>query len=97
MRGLGEAGWSGGTKKQIVMSASRDTEAMMEVQDAENAVALYEHFSQSGVSMFSHKTGWQKTRSLDDAPTSYREVSLFVTCKSSMPWHGNAAGEVQSS
>jgi FkbM family methyltransferase len=87
-----------GHEKEIVLHTSRDhwsdTDAMMEVGSAENAVALYNHFSTLGVSMFSQKGGWQKVCSLSDVPTSCREGSLFVTCGSSMPWHRGETGEV---
>ncbi len=37
---------------------------------------------------FSQKTNWQPVRDVDDMPTSYREGTLFVTCKSEIPWEG---------
>ena len=79
-----------GHEKEIIVNTSREhwasTDAMMEVQSAENAGVLYDHFSKIGVSMYPQKIAWRKAHSIGDLPTSHREGSLFVTCRSEMPW-----------
>ena len=62
------------------------TDALVEIENADNATAIYEHFSTLGVNLFSQKTNWQEVRSVKDMPTSYREGSLFVSMKDEMPW-----------
>lgn len=79
-----------GHEKIVLLSTKHDdwlrTDALVEIENADNAAAVYEHFRTVGVKLFSQKTNWQRVRSLDDVPTSYHEGSLFVTCKSKMPW-----------
>ena len=58
----------------------------MEIENENNAAAVYEHFKTMKVNLFSQKTNWQQVTNLDDIPTSYHEGTLFVTCKSEMPW-----------
>jgi len=62
------------------------TDALVEVENTDNATAIYEHFSTLGVNLFSQKTNWQEVSSVKDMPTSYREGSLFVSIKDEMPW-----------
>jgi len=62
------------------------TDALVEIENAGNAAAIYKHFSALGVNLFSQKTNWQEVRNVNDMPTSYREGTLFVTIKSEMPW-----------
>jgi len=61
-------------------------DAMMEIGSEENALGAFEHLSSLGVKMFTQKIGWQEVKSLSDMPTTYKEGSLFITSKSSMPW-----------
>ena len=62
------------------------TDALVEIENADNAAAVYGHFTTLGVKLFSQKTNWQQVHSLDDMPTSYHEGTLFVTCRDEMPW-----------
>ena len=62
------------------------TDALVEIENAGNAAAIYEHFSALGVKLFSQKRNWQEVRNVNDMPTSYREGTLFVSMKSEMPW-----------
>ena len=79
-----------GHEKEILLATNRDhwltTDALVEVENESNAAFIYEHFTTLGVQLFSQKTNWQLVRGVDDMPTSYREGTLFVTCKSEMPW-----------
>lgn len=64
----------------------KNTDMMVEVGSAENAQAIFEHLKTLGVNAFSQKLGWQRVVSLEGMPMSYKEGSLFVSMKSSMPW-----------
>lgn len=79
-----------GNEKEILLSTRREhwmnTDALIEVQDEDNAASIYDHFRKLKVSFFSQKTGWRKVLTVDDMPTSYHEGTLFATCKSEMPW-----------
>jgi len=79
-----------GHEKEILLNTSREhwltKDALVEVENENNAVAIYEHFKTIGVQLFSQKNNWQLVCDVDDMPTSYREGTLFVTCKDDMPW-----------
>jgi len=40
-----------------------------------------------GIRIFSQKKNWAEVNSLSDMPHSHREGSIFISSKSSMPWH----------
>lgn len=61
-------------------------DAIVEVGTPENAAAIFYHFRDAPVNLFSQKTGWQKIKAISDIPSSYREGSLFISSKSQMPW-----------
>ncbi|MDO8713789.1 MAG: FkbM family methyltransferase [Polynucleobacter sp.] len=61
-------------------------DAFVEIGTPENAEAVYKHFADSGVGIFSQKRGWARAQTLDDVPTSYKEGGVFVSMKSVMPW-----------
>lgn len=79
-----------GHEKVILLSTERKhwlkTDALIEIENKDNAVAIYEHFKNLRVKLFSQKTNWQPVRTVDDMPKSYHEGTLFVTCKNKMPW-----------
>lgn len=79
-----------GHEKEILLSTNRDhwlnTDALVEVENENNAALLYKHFTALGVRLFSQKTNWGLVRDVGDMPAGYREGTLFVTCKSEMPW-----------
>lgn len=79
-----------GHEKEILLTTHYDhwltTDALIEVENKNNAVCLYEHFTTLGIRLFSQKTNWQMVKDIDDMPMSYREGTLFVTCKNEMPW-----------
>ena len=79
-----------GHEKVVLLSTKRDqwlkTDALVEIENKDNAAAVFEHLTAMKVNLFSQKTGWQRVNSLDDIPTSYHEGTLFITCKSEMPW-----------
>lgn len=80
-----------GHEKQILLSTTenrwRNLDAVCEISSIDNAKNIYEHFSSmAGVNLFSQKTGWSRVCRLEDVPTSYKEGSVFITSKQSMPW-----------
>jgi len=79
-----------GHEKEVLLSTtSKDWEnldALVEIENADNAAAIYEHFGNLGVNLFSQKRNWQEVHNVNDMPTSYREGTLFVSMKSEMPW-----------
>jgi FkbM family methyltransferase len=81
-----------GHEKEVLLATNREqwlsTDALVEIENESNAASVYEHFTTLGVRLFSQKTNWQLVRDVDDMPTSYRQGTLFITCKSEMPWHG---------
>lgn len=62
------------------------TDAVIEIGSTENAKQIWHHLQSIGVKGFSQKTNWAEARSLEDMPTSYKDGSLFISCKPSMPW-----------
>lgn len=79
-----------GHEKEILLSTRKQdwlkTDALVEVENETNAKLLYEHFGGLEVNLFSQKINWQRVTNEDHVPTSYREGTLFVTCKNEMPW-----------
>jgi|SRR3989339_697680 len=79
-----------GHEKEILKSTKRsdwiNTDALIEVENGNNAEVIYEHFKKIDVRLFSQKKNWREVEKLEDVPTSYREGTLFLTCKSEMPW-----------
>lgn len=79
-----------GQEKEVILTTDRvhwlNTDALVEIENEDNAAAIYNHFKMLGVNLFSQKINWQQVRGIKDMPTSYREGTLFVTCKSNMPW-----------
>lgn len=79
-----------GHEKEIILATTKGhwqkTDAMIEVGNKNNAIALYDHFRRLGVNMFAQKLNWQKVKSVEDVPVGYKEGSLFVSMKRQMPW-----------
>ena len=57
-----------------------------EVGTPENTEIIWNHFRDSGVNLFSQKSGWARVTDLDGMPRSYKEGSLFLSCLDEMPW-----------
>ena len=79
-----------GHEKEIILSTKMDawlnTDAFVEIENAENAKAIYNYFKDSPVNLFSQKRNWSKVENLDDIPVSYHDGSLFISAKKQMPW-----------
>lgn len=79
-----------GQEKVIILGTSADhwesTDMMVEVGSESNAAAIFAHLQKIGVRAFAQKLGWNQVRSVDDMPTHYKNGSLFITRKPTMPW-----------
>ncbi len=79
-----------GHEAEVLTSTSNgnwlNTDAMVEVGNEINAKKLFDHFKKLEVNLFSQKTGWSKVDRFEDMPNSYKEGSLFISCKSDVPW-----------
>jgi len=62
------------------------TDAMAEIGTAENADAVFAHFQREGVGMFAQKIGWRRVTRREDMPESYRDGTLFISCRNDVPW-----------
>jgi FkbM family methyltransferase len=63
-----------------------NTDLILEVGSKDNAQEILKHVYNIGVNMFSQKKAWRKVTELHDMPFSYKDGSLFITNKNSMPW-----------
>jgi FkbM family methyltransferase len=79
-----------GHEKVVLLSTKREewlkTDALVEIENADNAAAVFQHLTSLGVNLFAQKLGWGPVKSLADMPISYHEGTLFVTTKKEMPW-----------
>jgi len=62
------------------------TDAMVEIGTAQNAGLVFDHFTREGVSLFAQKIGWQRVTRREDMPESYRDGTLFISCRDAVPW-----------
>ena len=67
-------------------SQMQKVDIMVEIGNAGNAQAVFQHFRSMGIGMFAQKIGWNRVDSVGDVPTSHREGSLFISAKPAMPW-----------
>jgi len=72
--------------KAVPPAAWQRVDAFVEIGSPENARAVFEHFKGGPANLFAQKRGWEKVRSLEDMPASYKEGGIFVSAKTSMPW-----------
>lgn len=63
-----------------------NTDAIVEVGSQENAARIYHHFRSTDVNLFSQSMGWKRVQHEKQMPCSYKDGSLFISRKSSMPW-----------
>ena len=72
--------------KGIPIDEWKRVDAFVEIGSPENARLVYDHFSGTGINIFSQKCGWARAESLDSIPFSYKEGSVFISNKPVMPW-----------
>lgn len=79
-----------GQEKRILTATKlehwQNTDMMVEVGSAENALSIYEHLKKLGINAFAQKMGWGRVSKPDEMPNSYKEGSLFISLKQVMPW-----------
>ena len=79
-----------GQEATAILSTKKDTwanvEMILEVGTEKNAKIIFEYLNEINVNMFSKKNGWNKVSDLADVPTSYKEVSLFLSVADKMSW-----------
>jgi FkbM family methyltransferase len=67
-------------------SLMQNLDIMVEIGNAGNAQAVFQHFHSIGIGMYAQKIGWNRVGSMAEVPTSHREGSLFISAKPAMPW-----------
>ena len=79
-----------GHEAKIITSTSHsdwiNTDAMIEVGTTNNAKLIYDFFKFQKINLFSQKNCWERVDKFSEMPTSYKEGSLFVSTKISVPW-----------
>lgn len=79
-----------GHEADILLSTTKEnwqnTDAIVEIGSLNNAQKVFEYFNNTDINLFSQKTAWNKVSSLDDMPLSYKDGSLFISLKDTMPW-----------
>ncbi len=79
-----------GHEADVLLSTSledwENTDAMLEVGSLKNAEKIFYFFKKINVNLYSQKSNWAKVRNLDNMPSSYKEGSLFISCKPNVPW-----------
>ncbi|MBM3708011.1 MAG: FkbM family methyltransferase [Actinobacteria bacterium] len=79
-----------GHEKALVCSTDKDDweniDGVLSIHDETNALALYKHFKNLGIKLFSQKINWHIVSKLGDIPLNHYEGSLFVTTKNKMFW-----------
>ena len=79
-----------GEERRILLALNqedfRNTDMLLEVENAQNADTIFRHASDLGLKLFAQKIGWEKVEKLPDVPTGWREGTVFITAKNEMPW-----------
>lgn len=79
-----------GHEKKIILSTNRADwerlDALVEIQNPQNAREVYNHLHGMGVGMFSQNKNWMRVKSADDMPTSYRDGTLFISAQRDSVW-----------
>lgn len=79
-----------GHEADILLSTTEEnwqnTDSIVEIGNPSNAQKVFEYFNGTSINLFSQKTGWNQVSSLEDMPLSYKDGSLFISVKDTMPW-----------
>ena len=79
-----------GHEKDVLISVDpkrwKNTDALVELQNQNNAEGIYNYFNNIDIGMFSQKTNWRRVKEIKDMPVNYKEGTLFISAKSEMPW-----------
>jgi len=72
----------------LAMQDFLQADFLAEVGSETNAERISKRIQElPGIRIFSQKKNWAEVNSLSDMPHSHREGSIFISSKSSMPWH----------
>lgn len=79
-----------GHEKEVILSTTFEDwshlDLLVEVGNETNAREIFHHATQLGINLFSQKIGWNLAEHERDVPWSYKEGTLFMTQKDTMPW-----------
>lgn len=63
-----------------------ETEIMLEVGSAENAIKIWNDIERLGLKTYSQKENWKNVTDISGIPSSYKEGSLFISSQEGMSW-----------
>ena len=79
-----------GYEAEVLLSTNSEnwinTDAMIEVGSSKNRERIFNFFKDLDVNLFAQKKNWLQVKNLEDMPASYKEGSLFISCKEVVPW-----------
>ena len=75
----------------LPIEAWKRVDAFVEIGTPENARAVFDRFSESGVNIFSQKRGWARVELIADMPVTYKEGGIFISAKPVMPWDADTS------
>ena len=61
-------------------------DAFVEIGTQKNADIIFDYFDNSNINIFSQKISWNKVKTRDELPFSYKEGGIFISSKQSMLW-----------
>lgn len=64
----------------------KTTDAIVEIGSADNAEIVFRHFEGTAVNLFSQSLNWSRVGDLSQMPISYKDGSLFVSSRNTVPW-----------
>jgi FkbM family methyltransferase len=70
----------------ISISDAQRIDFMLEVNGDDNAEIIFDYVKQVNMNIFAQHLAWQKVETLDQLPRSYKDGSVFISSKSTVPW-----------
>lgn len=70
----------------ISISDAQRIDFMLEVNGDDNAEIIFDYVKQAKMNIFPQHLAWQKVETLDQLPRSYKDGSVFISSKSTVPW-----------
>lgn len=70
----------------ISISDAQRIDFMLEVNGDDNAEIIFDYVKQAKMNIFAQHLAWQKVETLDQLPRSYKDGSVFISSKSTVPW-----------
>lgn len=70
----------------ISISDAQRIDFMLEVNGDDNAEIIFDYVKQANMNIFAQHLAWQKVETLDQLPRSYKDGSVFISSKSTVPW-----------